>query len=84
MEEGETLAQVQGVVLSKKVLMKRRALRRHPLVKQAIDKFWGALDGLKVFGQYIPKDVYLTYHLKVAVNVGQGDDPSPNPNPNNP
>lgn len=63
--EGE-VARVEGEHLHKQAMMRRRALRRHPAVKQAVDLFWTALGPLKVAREYIPKDVYLTYHLKIA------------------
>ena len=73
-EEGEARARVGGEELSKMVMMKRRALRRHPAVKVAIDKFWHALSALKVDGEFIPKEVYLTYHVKIARAFDGTDD----------
>jgi len=76
LEEGEDVAHVKGEKLTKNIMMKRRALRRHPAVKNSIGNFWNALSALKVDGEFISKDVYLTYHLKIARALD--DDPDLN------
>merc|ERR1711871_344574 len=65
-------AMVEGKHLEKTHLMRRRGLRRHPEVKIKIDNFWNALNALNVEGKYIPKAVYLTYHMKIARALHSG------------
>jgi hypothetical protein len=63
-EEGDEHL-IEGKAAKKEALMKRRALRRHPFVKEKIDAFWNALNALKVAEVFVPKGLYLTYHLKI-------------------
>jgi len=65
LDEGEQ-GTIEGVDVNKTQLMRRRALRRHPAVQASIGKLWHALSALKVDGEFISKDLYLTYHLKIA------------------
>jgi hypothetical protein len=52
------------VVSTKKQLMTRRALRKKPEVVEATRIFWECFGNLRVSGQYMPHDVYITFHTK--------------------
>eukprot|EP00658_Telonema_sp_P-2_P050524 TRINITY_DN3854_c0_g2_i5.p1 TRINITY_DN3854_c0_g2~~TRINITY_DN3854_c0_g2_i5.p1 ORF type:complete len:575 (+),score=79.13 TRINITY_DN3854_c0_g2_i5:224-1948(+) len=56
------------------VLMARRALRTHGYVRAAINSFWHLLGSLRLHGQWVSLELYLTYRSKAFKVLGIGND----------
>ena len=62
-----------GRAARKTELMKRRKLRRDQQVKDAVALFWSRFGELRLDGEFLSYDVYITFHTKIAQALGVFD-----------